>query len=160
LNSSNLGAVRNFPTTLPASHRLFFGRFKVAAINGGDGDILPEDNLRADLQEVKLLVCCQPFVETLRSHREHLLIVRRPMGHLVERTSSRPGVAPAEVPRLFCGALFRQLRNLIRTSITQDCMELNRNGTIRVHQCGVREGRHSSAIKGNLDVLLRQPFNR
>ena len=37
-------------------------------------------------------------------------------------------------------------------------MELNRDGAIRVHECGVREGRHPSAIKGNFDVPLRQPL--
>jgi len=46
---------------------------------------------------------CSPFVETLRSYREHLLIVRRPMGHLVERSGSRPG---GRVQRI--SALFRQ----------------------------------------------------
>ena len=34
-------------------------------------------------------------------------------------------------------------------------MELNWDGAIWVHDYGVREGRHSSAIKGNLNVLLR-----
>lgn len=57
-------------------------------------------------------------------------------------------------------AIFRQLRNLIRTSITQDGVELDRDGTVRVHECGVRESRYSAAIKGDLDVLLRQPLNR
>jgi len=36
-------------------------------------------------------------------------------------------------------AIFQQLRNLIRTPVTQDGMELNRYGTIRVHDCGVHE---------------------
>ena len=31
--------------------------------------------------------------------------------------------------------IFRQLRNLIGTSITQDGMELNWDGAIRVHEC-------------------------
>jgi len=35
------------------------------------GNIFSEHDLRANLQEVKVLVCDQPFVETVLPKREH-----------------------------------------------------------------------------------------
>jgi hypothetical protein len=51
--------------------------------------------------------------------------------------------------------IFQQLRWSFRISFTQRGMELNGNGTIRVHECGVPERRHLSAIKVDLDIKPR-----
>lgn len=67
----DFGAIRSFPPTLPSSRRLFFRRYKWAAVNGRDGDVFPEYDLRADLQEVKLFVRDKPFIVSLLSDREH-----------------------------------------------------------------------------------------
>jgi len=72
------GAVRNLPASLPTSRYLFASKYKWAAVNRRDGDVFPEHDIRADLQEVESLVRDQPFVETLRSEREHQ--IDRPMG--------------------------------------------------------------------------------
>ena len=65
------GAVGNFPATLPARRPLWFGGYKLAAVNGRDGDVFPERDLRAKLQDVETLVSNQPVVSAFRSNCEH-----------------------------------------------------------------------------------------
>jgi hypothetical protein len=49
IGALNLGAVRNFSPTLPTGRTLFLSKLKRTAIDRGDSDVFPENNLRAEV---------------------------------------------------------------------------------------------------------------
>src|SRR5450432_4448046 len=67
----NFGTIGDFPAGLPASRHFLSSRHKLTTVNGGDGDVFPQNDLRACLQEIELLVRDQPFVDTVGSDGEH-----------------------------------------------------------------------------------------
>ena len=67
----NPGAVRNLFMAMPTSRRLLVSGHKLAAVDRSDGDVFPEHDFWAKLQEVEAFVRDQPFVNALRSKGEH-----------------------------------------------------------------------------------------
>jgi hypothetical protein len=67
----DFGTVPNPSTTLPTVRGFFVRGYKLAAINGADDDVFSENDVRAEFQQVEIVVRDQPFVEALRSNREH-----------------------------------------------------------------------------------------
>lgn len=67
----DFGTVRNATTTLPAIRSFFLSRNKLAAIDGGDRDVLAENDLWTECQEVEIMVRNQPLVRSSRSNSEH-----------------------------------------------------------------------------------------
>ena len=67
----DFGTVPNPSTTLPTVRGFFVRGYKLAAINGADDDVFSENDVRAEFQPIEIVVRDQPFVEALRSNREH-----------------------------------------------------------------------------------------
>jgi hypothetical protein len=51
--------------------------------------------------------------------------------------------------------IYRQLRELLRTSVVQRGMELDRDGPIGVYECGVPKVVNSPGTKSNFDITPR-----